>query len=134
LFPLSWDQTHSIKTILTLITPLDLNLNIVTEYHTGKPYTKYLTATGFDSVKAGFFVQNNARMPSYFNADIKLEKTFTLSFWESARMKLYLDVRNITNTQNVKWVDSNGRIGGELDDPGGYYIGRRTSLGMQVEF
>jgi len=73
-------------------------------------------------------------MPSYFNADFKLEKIFTLGFWENARMKMYLDVRNITNTQNVRWVDSNGRIGGELDDPGGYYIGRRTNLGMQVEF
>ncbi len=134
LFPLSWDQTQSVKTVLTLSMPLDLNLNIVAEYHTGKPYTRYPTTTGFDTVQAELFVQNNARLPSYFNADIKLEKILTFDFWESARMKLYLDVRNITNAQNVKWIDSNNRIGGELGDPGGYYIGRRTNVGMQVEF
>jgi outer membrane receptor for ferrienterochelin and colicin len=134
LFPLSWDQSHTLKTVLALVTPLDLNLNIVTEYHTGKPYTKYPTTTGFDTVKAGLFAQSNARMPPYFNADLKLEKILKFGFWDRARMKLYLDVRNITNTQNVEWMDSNGRIGGELGDPGGYYIGRRTSVGMQVEF
>ena len=133
-FPLSWDQTHTVKAVLTLVTPLDLNLNLVSEYHTGRPYTRYPTSDGFvpDTTGGGVFVQNNARMPSYFNADVKIEKVF--GFSERVRMKLYLDVRNITNTQNVKWVDSDGRIGGELGDPGGYYIGRRTSLGMQVEF
>jgi len=38
------------------------------------------------------------------------------------------------NEKNVRWIDSNGRIGGELSDPGGYYIGRRTTLGVQLEF
>jgi outer membrane receptor for ferrienterochelin and colicin len=133
-FPLSWDQSHALKTVLTLTTPIDLNVNLVTEYHTGRPYTGYPTSTGFETVKAGLFVQNNERMPSYFNADVKIEKIFTFGWWENSRLKLYLDVRNVTNTQNVKWVDSNGRVGGELGDPGAFYIGRRTSLGLQVEF
>ncbi len=133
-FPLSWDQEHTVKAVLTVETPLDLNLHLVSEYHTGRPYTRYPTSNGFlpDTSGGGIFVQNNARMPSYFNADVKIEKL--LSFVENMRMRLYLDVRNLTNAQNVKWVDSNGRVGGELGDPGGYYIGRRTSLGVQVEF
>jgi len=134
IFPLSWDQTHTVKTVLTVLTPIDLNLNIVTEYHTGKPYTRYPTSTGFETISSGSFVQNNERMPSYFNADVKIEKIFTFGWWEDARMKLYLDVRNVTNSRNVKWVDSNARVGGELGDPGGFYIGRRTSLGLQMEF
>lgn len=133
-FALSWDQTHALKTVLTVVTPIDLNFNLVTEFHTGRPFTRYTTSTGFDTVKTGLFVQNNERMPSYFNADVKIEKIFTFGWWENSRLKLYLDVRNVTNTQNVKWVDSNGRVGGELGDPGGFYIGRRTSLGLQVEF
>lgn len=134
LFPLSWDQRHSFKTVLTLLAPEDITLNIVAEYHTGKPYTRYPTSTGFEKINSGLFVQNNARMSSFANANMKLEKAFTPGFWEHARVKLYLDMRNIANTQNVKWVDSNGRIGGELNDPGGFYTGRRTNLGLQVEF
>jgi len=30
-------------------------------------------------------------------------------------------------------MDSSGKIGGELSDPGGYYIGRRTKVGMVLE-
>ena len=135
-FPLSWDQRHTVKTVLTVMTPLDLNLNLVGEYHSGRPYTNYPTSNGYvpDTTGGGIFVQNNTRLPSYFNVDLKLEKVFTFGWWDNAKTKLYLDVRNVTNAQNVRWVDSNGRIGGELDDPGGYYIGRRTSVGLQVEF
>jgi hypothetical protein len=133
-FPLSWDQRHTVKAVLTVITPWDLNVNIVSEYHTGRPYTRYPTSTGFDTVKAELFAQNNARMPAYVNLDLKLEKTLTFSWWENSRMKVYVDIRNATNARNVKWIDSNGRIGGELDDPGGFYIGRRTNVGLQVEF
>jgi len=133
-FPLSWDQRQTIKSILTFITPWDLNLNLVTEYHTGRPYTNYPTSTGFEPVNGGLFVQNNARMPYYFNTDIKVEKFFTLGWWSGAKLKLYVDIRNISNEQNVRWVDSNGKVGGELRDPSGYYIGRRTSVGAQIEF
>ena len=49
-------------------------------------------------------------------------------------MTLYMDCRNVLNERNVAWMDSNGRIGGELGDPSGYHIGRRTSLGLKVEF
>ena len=43
-------------------------------------------------------------------------------------------MRNVFNSMNVKWEDSNGRIGGELGDPSGYYIGRRTRVGLQIDF
>jgi hypothetical protein len=46
----------------------------------------------------------------------------------------FVDVRNLANAKNVAWMDSNSRIGGELGDPSGYYIGRRTSAGLQLSF
>ena len=109
-------------------------MRVVSESHTGKPYTRYPTSTGFETVKAGQFVQNNERLPGYFNADIKLLKHFRFDWWPNSKLTLYLDVRNISDKKNVRWVDSNGRIGGELGDPSGYYNPRRTMLGLMAEF
>ena len=133
-YPLSWDQRHTLKINATVITPWDLNLNIFTQWHSGRPYTNYPTATGFEPVNGGLFSQNNARMPRYINMDLKASKFFRFDWWPNSLLTLYLDVRNVFNEKNVSWMDSNGRIGGELGDPSGYFIGRRTSFGLQAEF
>lgn len=133
-YPLSWDQRHTIKLNASLTLPWDFALNVFAQYHTGRPYTSYLTATGFEPVNQGRFSQNNDRMPRYFNLDVKATQRLRFGWWPNALISMYLDVRNVFNEKNVKWIDSNGRIGGELSDPGGYFIGRRTIVGMQVEF
>jgi outer membrane receptor for ferrienterochelin and colicin len=133
-FPLSWDQRHTVKLSASVITPWDLNVYLLAQYNSGRPYTSYPTATGFEPVNGGLFVENNARMPDYSNVDVRLEKLLRFAWWPNALLKIFLDVRNLLNTQNVKWVDSNGKVGGELGDPSGYYIGRRTRVGIQVEF
>jgi outer membrane receptor for ferrienterochelin and colicin len=133
-FPLSWDQRHTLKTTIAVQSPWGLGLRVLTDMHSGRPYTDYPTSTGFEKIDGGRFYQNNARMAGYFNMDVRLEQRFAPGWWPSASLAVYLDVRNITNIQNVRWMDSNGRIGGELGDPSGYYIGRRTRLGIQVEF
>ncbi len=133
-YPLSWDQRHTIKATTTFSFPWDLTLNSYIEYHSGRPFTKYPTATGFDPVDKKAFQQNNARMPRYFNWDLRATQRFRFDWWPNSVISLYLDVRNVFNEKNVKWIDSNGRIGGELSDPGGYFIGRRTTLGLQIDF
>ena len=133
-YPLSWDQRHTIKVVATASLPWDVTITPAIQWHTGRPYTRYFTATGFDKVVAGNFYQNNDRMPAFFNIDVKVEKTFPFPWWGGAKAVVYLDSRNLSNQRNVRWIDSNGRIGGELDDPGGYFVGRRTSLGLQVSF
>jgi outer membrane receptor for ferrienterochelin and colicin len=132
-YPLSWDQRHTLKLTSSCVLPWNSSLNLYTEYHTGRPYTSYPTATGFEPVEKRRFLQNNERMPYYFVLDLKVIQRFTVDWWSNATISVYLDVRNLFNRENVKWVDSNGRIGGELFDPGGYYIGRRTTLGLVVE-
>ncbi len=132
-YPLSWDQTHAIKLTSTLVTPWNMNVNLVVQWHSGRPYTNYPTATGFEPIDGGRFQPNNERMPSYTNVDIKVAQHFPLNLVAGSLLTLYLDVRNVFDEQNVSWIDSNGRVGGELGDPGGYFIGRRTSLGVQVE-
>jgi outer membrane receptor for ferrienterochelin and colicin len=134
LFPLSWDQRHTIKLTSNVLLPWDMNILVLAQYHTGRPYTNYPTSTGFEAVDGGKFVQNNARMPAFFTTDLKAEQRFTLRWWSRALFRVYLDVRNILNSQNVLWMDSNGRIGGELGDPTAYAPGRRTILGIQFDF
>ncbi len=134
LFPLSWDQRHTVRAVTTLTAPGNLSLNMVAEWHSGRPYTRYPTSTGFEPVDGGLFRQNNDRMPGYVNIDLKAAAGFVIDWWVNARLTLYLDIRNLTDARNVVWMDSNGRIGGELADPSGYDTGRRTSTGVRIEF
>jgi outer membrane receptor protein involved in Fe transport len=132
-YPMSWDQTHTVKLTSTVVMPWSMSLNLHLQWHSGRPYTNYPTATGFEPIDGGRFQPNNERMPACTNIDIKLAQSFTLHWTPAASLLLYLDVRNLLNERNVSWMDSNGRIGGELGDPSGYFIGRRTSFGVQVD-
>jgi hypothetical protein len=132
-YPLSWDQQHTFKLTTSVSFPWEFIVNLYGEYHTGRPYTRYPTATGFEPVDKKAFVQNNARMPRYVNLDLRATQRFRFDWWHSSVISLYLDVRNVFNQTNAKWIDSNGRVGGELFDPGGYFIGRRTTVGFIAE-
>ena len=49
------------------------------------------------------------------------------------KLKTYFDVRNVLDKQNVRWIDSCGRIGGELGDPSAFYTGRRVNAGIEIK-
>lgn len=134
-FPLSWDQRHSVKVDLETKLWYDIYLNGILWYNSPKPYTYFPTRDGFtpiDSTKD--FVPNNFRMEDVLFANIKFTKELEFEGWEDYKFMLYMDVRNLFNTKNVKWIDSNGRIGGELGDPTAYYENRRVRLGLTVNF
>lgn len=132
-FPLSWDQRHSIKLDIEGKLPYDVVANFVLWYNSAKPYTYFPTRDGFtplDSTKD--FVPNNYRMKDVVFVNLKLSRIFLLG--EKAAVTAYADIRNLLNTKNVKWIDSNGRIGGELEDPSAYYDLRRVRVGLSAEF
>lgn len=140
-FYLSWDQRHTIKGIIELALPQDLTTNLLFQYNTPRPYSYYPTKDGFnppvsekDPRAAVPFIPNNARMKEYLNIDLKASKKLVLDFIDNFTFYIYVDVRNLLNSKNVRWVDSNGRIGGELDDPSAYYNPRRTRVGLRAEF
>lgn len=120
-FYLSWDQRHTLKGNIDLALPEDIRLNILFQYNTPRPYTYFPTKDGFnpstsprDSTKLLGFIPNNARMSEYANVDIKASKNFNLSFLNITNLMVYVDVRNLLNAKNVKWIDSSGdrrRIG-----------------------
>jgi hypothetical protein len=132
---LSWDQRHTIKAIGTFELPWDLVLNVVWQFHTGRPYTYYPSTDGFTPDDTTMlFIPNNRRMKANRVVDLKIAKEISLDAGRTRRLYVYADMRNALNDKNVRWVDANGRVGGELGDPSAYYEPRRTRIGLRVEF
>jgi outer membrane receptor for ferrienterochelin and colicin len=132
-YPLSWDQRHTVKADLDFKLPGRFQCNVVVFYNSPRPYTYYPTADGFtplDTTK--MFVPNNRRMSDYFCVDCKISASFNLGL-SNTNVFLYADIRNLFNKLNVKWMDSMGRIGGELGDPSAYYDPRRVKIGLRME-
>jgi hypothetical protein len=132
---LSWDQRHTIKAIGTFELPWNLVVNVVWQFHTGRPYTYYPSTGGFtadDTTKP--FIPNNRRMKANSVMDLKIAKEISLDAERTWRFYVYADIRNALNQKNVRWADANGRVGGELGDPSAYYEPRRTRIGLRVEF
>jgi outer membrane receptor for ferrienterochelin and colicin len=139
-FYLSWDQRHTFKADIVLDLPLLTTANIVWQYHSGRPYTYFPSQDGFtpDDPEISF-LPNNRRMPHNNLLDLKISKAFGFGPKQNTsqshryQIAIYMEMRNILNEQNVRWIDSSGRIGGELGDPAAYYIGRRTAFGIQAD-
>ena len=134
-FPLSWDQRHTVKVDGNFNLFFDIQSNFIVQYNSARPYTYFPTRDGFtpiDSTKD--FSPNNARMKNVILVDAKFSRLFMLSQNPTAQLSIYIDVRNLMNTKNVKWIDSNGRIGGELGDPSAYYDPRRIRMGCSLVF
>ncbi len=131
-YPLSWDQLHTVKLSLDAQLPYDIAGNLLWTYNTGRPYTYFPTRDGFTSDDPGrVFLPNNARLPSSSTINMKFSKKIVLNSFSS--FTLYGDLRNLFNSQNPKWADANGRIGGQLEDPSAFSEPRRFSLGVRYE-
>lgn len=132
---LSWDQRHTVKLVGAFELPSDIAANVVWQFHTGRPYTYFPSKDGFTADdKTTAFVPNNRRMADNTSVDLKIVKVLFTNAERSQRLSFYADIRNVLNSKNVRWVDSNGRIGGELGDPSAYYEPRRTRIGVRMEF
>ncbi len=131
-YPLSWDQSHTLKAVVDVLLPFEIGANLVWSYNTGRPYTYFPTRDGFTAEDTTIaFIPNNARLPSNSTLNVKLSKKF--NFGSFSALSMYWDVRNLFNAKNAKWSDANGRIGGQLGDPSAYYEPRRFSVGVKYE-
>ena len=134
-FPLSWDQRHTVKADGEFKLGGDVLLNLVVLFNSARPYTYFPTRDGFTPIDSAIsFVPNNRRMENVVIVNAKISKTMVFGDQGQYRLSLYADGRNILNKKNVRWIDSSGRIGGELNDPGAYYDPRRVRIGMQLSF
>ena len=135
-YPLSWDQRHTVKVVATLRLPLHFDLSAEWTYHSGRPYTYFPSKDGFTPEDTTImFEPNNARLPSYNLLNVKIRHTTEIGSgsYVVKKMTIYLDARNILNARNVLWVDSSGRIGGELEDLSAWDPPRRIRLGVTMD-
>ncbi len=133
-FPLSWDQRHTVKVDVDFKAPFDIQGNVVAMYNSSRPYTYYPTRDGFTPLNpAQRFVPNNARMYDVALVNAKFSRQVAIDASGRYALQVYLDVRNLLNRRNVRWMDSSGRIGGELGDPTAYYDLRRVRIGLKLE-
>jgi outer membrane receptor for ferrienterochelin and colicin len=132
---LSWDQRHTFKANLNVTLPSGTQASIYCQYHTARPFTFYPSDDGFtpkDPIAP--FLANNDRMEPYSIVNTKISQSFAFRFFGFTEIMFYADSRNLFNQKNVVWMDSSARIGGELGDPGGYGIGRRTHVGIVLKY
>ena len=136
MFPLSWDQRHTVKVVSSLGLPLDIKMSVAWVFRTGRPYTHYPSSDGFTPLdSAQEFEPNNGRMAGFNLVNVKFSRGSDVQLGEEQHMTvtLYVDVRNLFNTKDVKWVDASGRIGGELGDITAYEPYRRVRIGCRIE-
>lgn len=132
-FPLSWDQRHTLKLDAEPKLPLGIRADLIVLYNSPRPYTFFPTRDGFSPLYPNaLFVPNNGRMDDILLVNLKVSRQFGRE--QSGLLTVYADVRNLLNRKNVRWIDSNGRIGGELSDLGAYYEPRRVRVGLKAEF
>ena len=133
-FPLSWDQRHTVKVDVDFKGPFGIQGNVVAMYNSPRPYTYFPTRDGFTPLNpAQRFVPNNARMYDVALVNAKFSRQLALDVAGRYVLLAYVDVRNLLNRRNVRWMDSSGRIGGELGDPTAYYDLRRVRIGLKLE-
>ncbi|MDZ7317918.1 MAG: TonB-dependent receptor [candidate division KSB1 bacterium] len=131
-FYLSWDQRQTLVGDVFIGIPNQLGLNLLWRWHSPRPYTYYPSRTGYVPDLNIEMKPNNARMRTVSYVDVKLFKNWLLG--KNLSLQTYVDVRNLLDKFNVLWIASDGRIGGELGDPGAYDIGRRVHLGVVLNW
>lgn len=132
-FPLSWDQRHTLKAVAFIQLPWDISASASWMFHTGRPYTFYPSKDGFtpDDPLAEF-EPNNARMSDFSHLNMKISRQFIAPGTGGmlSSLVLYIDARNLLNDRNVLWLDSGGKIGGELGDISAWDNYRRIRVGV----
>ena len=119
---LSWDQRH------TLVVNIDYRkadfggINILWRWNSPLPYTKDIGKST---------VPNNRRLSATSTLDIRLNKRFKFGEYQPY---ISLEILNLFDRKNVLWVDQQGRVGGELHDPGALDLYRRIRFGIGMDF
>lgn len=139
LYFMSWDQRHTFKGDIIINPTGKLLISLFWELHTGRPYTFYPSDDRSAPVDIEIpFVPNNRRLPGSGVMDIQISREIYTSHKNGSisgqKIRIYFASKNILDAKNVRWVDSSGNIGGELSDPSAYDVGRRSFIGLILDF
>lgn len=100
LVPLGFDRTHTLNASAILSKTNNWLVSAIGLIRTGTPYTPNLPS----SLQPVTFETNSDRRPLLTNVDLRLEKFFKVS---SLRFSFYLQVFNLFDTKNERFVHSN---------------------------
>lgn len=133
--PLSWDQRHTINTILSVEKPNSFSLSAVIRYGNGQPYTPTIGTTFGTSLEA-----NSGRKPAAVIVDMRAEMPFTIfnhNFSFFARGFNVFDARFFNgfvfaNTGSPYYSLTPLTDVGTLSNPDRFYPPRRIEVGLTV--
>ena len=126
---LSWDQRHSVTASFGFDVVRKWNLNVIFRSSSARPYTYFPSKDGFTPVGTRL-VPNNRRLKIISTLDLRISRTISLG---RTKFFLFFDGRNLFDRNNLLWVDSSGKAGGELIDPAAWDVERRMRIGISVK-
>lgn len=144
--PLDWDQRHTLNLNLNVGVPGDWTVGMIFQYGSGMPYTEDTR------VSQGVRFENGGIKPTYYNVDLRAEKTFEVfGFSINTYLMIYnlLDIKNEfgvysttgranadLNTQYYRESDIIGvnTIEQYVNNPGMYSAPREIRLGLGFGF
>jgi hypothetical protein len=94
--PSNWDQRHILNIVLGYRIGEKWNIGGRVHVNSGRPYTAALA--GQSVVDALTFNRNNARLPAFFQLDLRAERTWRFRSWN---LQLIFDVLNSTYTREI---------------------------------
>jgi len=144
--PLDWDQRHTLNVNLNVGVPGDWTVGMIFQYGSGTPYTEDTR------VSQGVRFENGGIKPTFYNVDLRAEKTFDVfGFSLNTYLMIYnlLDIKNEfgvysttgranadLNTQYYRESDIIGlnTIQQYVNNPGMYSAPREIRLGLGLGF
>ena len=106
-YPFEFDQTNILTVMLSYFLPRGFEVGGRYRYVTGDPYTPVAGAF-YDSVSDSYTPlagpTNGARLGSFSQLDLRVDKVFTFDRW---RFSIYLDVQNVLRADNPEAVGYN---------------------------
>lgn len=105
--PLDWDQRHTLNLSINVGVPGDWTVGMIFQYGSGMPYTED------PRVSQGVRFENGGIKPTYYNVDLRAEKTFELFGFS---INTYLMIYNLLDIKNEFGVYSTtGRANVDLN-------------------
>jgi hypothetical protein len=103
--PFDFDQTHVFTALASYNLGGGVEVGSRFRFSTGYPRTSVIGATydaRIDGYQPLYGMHNDTRIPSFYQLDARVAKTFKLGTSSSA--EVYLDVQNITNQKNPEEI------------------------------
>jgi hypothetical protein len=102
--PSNWDQRHILNFVLGYQVSHKWRFGVGGHYHSGRPWTA--PAEGQSTLQALGTNRNNARLPPFFQLDLRAERIWRWPKWQLTAM---LDIANATYSREIFQCETGSR-------------------------